>query len=211
MEAYGVSRIVAKMAIRVLRGEGLIVSHAGKGSFVKTRIRLRRDSTARYQRAASPPFAGDADAAGVEGTWEHATRREAASTVVAERLGVEGGAPVMRTEYVFSANGESIQFSTSWEPLAVTADSGVEYPEESLVKGVIARMDHIGVRVDHVSEHVTARAAVPSELERLRLPLDGAYVLVIERTHWAAERPVETCDIVFPGDRYELIYDIPVS
>ena len=48
-------------------------------------------------------------------------------------------------------------------------------------------------------------------VDALGLPLRGAYVLVIERTYYAGERAVETADIVFPGDRYELVYRFPVE
>jgi len=33
---------------------------------------------------------------------------------------------------------------------------------------------------------------------------------MIDRTHYVEDRPVETCDIIFPGDRYELTYTIPI-
>jgi GntR family transcriptional regulator len=111
----------------------------------------------------------------------------------------------------FSAVVDTIQVSTSWEPLGLTGGTPIEEPENGAAVGVIARMDLIGLYVDHVSEKVTARAANRDEVGKLNLPARGAYVLVIERTHLVGDRPVETCDIVFPGHRYELTYDIPVA
>jgi DNA-binding GntR family transcriptional regulator len=35
-------------------------------------------------------------------------------------------------------------------------------------------------------------------------------VLAVERIHHTPDAPVEICEIVFPGDRYELMYKIPV-
>ncbi|GAA2384523.1 hypothetical protein Cme02nite_66160 [Catellatospora methionotrophica] len=35
--------------------------------------------------------------------------------------------------------------------------------------------------------------------------------MVIERTHLAGDLAVEACDIVFPSERYELTYVIPVA
>ncbi|MEO3817276.1 UTRA domain-containing protein [Plantactinospora sp. B24E8] len=75
----------------------------------------------------------------------------------------------------------------------------------------MAQFDAIGVRIDEFAERVTARAADTHEIERLALPSRGSYVLVVERTYYAAGRPVETADIVFPGDRYELLYRVPVE
>ncbi|MER5424833.1 hypothetical protein [Streptosporangium roseum] len=34
----------------------------------------------------------------------------------------------------------------------------------------------------------------------------GVHVPHVERTHWAGDRPVETSDIVIPGDRFRLVY-----
>ncbi|MGH3426660.1 MAG: UTRA domain-containing protein, partial [Mycobacteriales bacterium] len=82
----------------------------------------------------------------------------------------------------------------------------MKYPEDSPVAGVIARMDSIGHPPDSVIEKITARAARPDETERLALPQQSGYVLVIERTYYEGEVPIETCDITFPGDRYELTY-----
>src|SRR5918998_5034335 len=62
MRDYDMSRTVAKMAIGVLRSEGLITSHPGKGSFVREARQVRRLGSERYRRRsdASPPFASDA-------------------------------------------------------------------------------------------------------------------------------------------------------
>ena len=87
----------------------------------------------------------------------------------------------------------------------------MEWPEDGAAVGVVARFDHIGVQIDGCTERVTARSARPEEIDALGLPLRGAYVLVIERTYYAGERAVETADIVFPGDRYELVYRFPVE
>jgi GntR family transcriptional regulator len=116
----------------------------------------------------------------------------------------------METRYRYFLNERPIQISHSWEPLAITEGTPVEYPEEGIAIGVIARMDLIGQHIDHVVEKVTARAAQPDEITQLDLPRRGAYVLVIDRTHLVTANPVETCDIIFPGDRYQLTYTIPV-
>ena len=85
------------------------------------------------------------------------------------------------------------------------------YPEDSPVTGVIFRMDSIGHPPTSVVEKITARAARPKEIERLNLTQQGSYVLVIERTYFEGETPIETCNILFPADRYELTYRIPVE
>jgi GntR family transcriptional regulator len=214
MRQYGVSRTVAKWAVSVLKGEGLVEGRRGSGVYVRTVRRIVRQANGRSMRGGSgptSPFARDTARAGYTGSWEHASEHTTAGPRIAMRLAVDPGDPVMRTTYRFLADGEPIQMSTSWEPLALTGGTPVEWPEDGPETGVVARLDAIGTRIDEFVERVTARPAIGAEIAGLALPARGAYVLVIERTYLAADRPVETADIVFPGDRYELVYRVPVN
>jgi GntR family transcriptional regulator len=214
MASYGVSRTVAKWAISVLKGEGLVEGRRGSGVYARAVRRMTRQAHGRDLRAGhgpTSPFARDAAAAGRHGEWEHDSAHAVADERIAARLGIEPGAAVMRTAYVFRADGEPIQTSTSWEPLALTGGTPVEWPEDGAAVGVLARMDAIGVRIDEFVERVIARTATPEESAALALPPRAAMVLAIERTYLAAGAPVETADIVIPGDRYELVYRVPVE
>jgi GntR family transcriptional regulator len=213
MAHYRVSRTVAKYAIGVLKSEGLVEGRPGSGVYVLEKHRLVRESHGRGQRhqeGSTSPFARDAARAGFAPTWHHESAPGTAGEEVAARLALPVGAPVMVTRYRFLAEEVPIQLSTSWEPLALTGGTDVELPEEGAAVGVVARMDHIGVRIDECVERVTARPAKPDEIEALTLPLRGGYVLVIERTYLAAGRPVETADIVL-SSRYELVYRYPID
>jgi GntR family transcriptional regulator len=217
MTEHGVSRTVAKWAISVLKGEGLVDGRRGSGVYVRSERRLVREAHGRHLRAerragrAASPFARDAERAGRQGAWEHRSAHAAADDRVAARLAIDPGDPVMRTAYRFLADGEPIQLSTSWEPLAITGGTPVEWPENGPAVGVVARMDAIGMRVDEFVERVSDRPARAEERAALRLPARGGHLLAIERTYLAGGRPVETADIVFPGQRYELVYRIPVD
>ncbi|MFG1914466.1 GntR family transcriptional regulator [Micromonospora sp. NPDC048898] len=214
MRQYEVSRTVAKWAISVLKGEGVVEGRAGSGVYVRAARQLVRQAPGRELRTTSgstSPFARDAGRAGQQATWEHDSRHDLADDRIAARLGVEPGAPIMRTTYRFLADGEPIQLSTSYEPLNITGGSPVEWPEAGSAVGVVARMDAIGIRIDEFVERVTLRAALEAEAEALALPARAAFVHVIERTYYAGEMPVETADIVLPGGRYELVYRIPVE
>lgn len=208
--ANDVSRTVAKMAIGVIRNEGLIYSHPGKGSYVRVGQPLRRRTGNRYKRQAKPPFASDASAAGKNADWDYETTYEAASPTIAERLGINAGDQVVRTGYRFTADGKPVQVSTSYEPLGIIGGTPVEQPEGGPAKGVIARMDSIGRYATHVDENVTVRPARTYEAEQLGIP-ENVQVYCILRTHYEHETPLETCDIVIPSDRYELSYRIPVE
>jgi GntR family transcriptional regulator len=214
MERYGVSRTVAKYAVNVLKGEGLVEGRQGSGVYVREIRRLIRESHARDMRGRpgpTSPFQRDAALVGRRGTWEHESAEDVADLEIARRLAVDVGDPVLVTRYRFFADGQPIQLSASYEPLALTRGTPVEWPEDGAAVGVVARFDHIGIRIDECTERVTARPARPDEIDALGLPMRGAYVLVVERTYLAAGQPVETADIVFPGDRYELVYRFPID
>ncbi|GAB3951060.1 GntR family transcriptional regulator [Micromonospora vulcania] len=213
MQQYEVSRTVAKWAISVLKGEGIVEGRAGSGVYVRAARRLVRHAHGRDLRtAAGPtsPFGRDATRAGQQGSWEHDSRHDLADSQIAVRLGVEPGTPVMRTTYRFLADGEPIQLSTSYEPLGVTGGTSVEWPEAGAAVGVVARMDVIGVHVDEFEERINSRPALEAETEALGLPT-RADVYEIERTYYAAGKPVETANIVLPRGRYELVYRIRVD
>jgi GntR family transcriptional regulator len=71
-------------------------------------------------------------------------------------------------------------------------------------------MATISQRIITATEVVTARPVMQAEAEQLRVSA-GTTVMVIQRTYWTSDRPVETADIVIPVDRYELLYVIPVE
>lgn len=211
---YGASITTAKQVVNLLKAERLVEGRFGSGVYVRAVKRVTRRSFARNARTAgdssTSPFARDAQAAGYEGSWESNSEPMSADAEIAKRLGIAAGDPVMRTSYRFLADGEPIQLSTSWEPLAITGGTSVELPEDGAATGVVARMDLIGIHVDEFVERVTGRSALPDELERLGLP-PAATVLAVERTYLADGRAVETADIVFAGDRYRLEYRAPVE
>jgi GntR family transcriptional regulator len=211
MADYGVSRIVVRQAIDVLRNEGLVVSQRGSGTFVRQQQpRTRRVLGNLYgSRPTNSPFAEAARASGMTPEWEYQSRKTTAPQAIAERLGIEPGDQVMRTQYRFFADDQPVMLSTSYEPLALTGGTTIEQPESGSITGVVPRMDSIGVHITHVVEDVHARAPRPYEVEALAVPA-RVPVLYAERTYIAGERPVETAEIVVSADLYVFSYAVPI-
>ncbi len=211
MDAHGVSRTVAKMAIQVLRHEGLIDSFVGRGSFVRQPpASLRRWSPERYERVPGEPspFIRDASRHGHLAVIEHESQRSDATAAIAERLAISEGDTVTRTRCLMVSDGQPVELCWSYEPLALTQGTTIESPDPYL--GVINRFDSIGLAVTEVVEDVTARAPRPEEATSLRMH-PGVPVLEIHRTYIAGDVPVETCDIAVPADRYSISYRTPVA
>ncbi|MEV6316050.1 GntR family transcriptional regulator [Streptomyces sp. NPDC051776] len=211
-QEYGVSDTVALEARKVLMAEGLVEGRSGSGTYVRERPVPRRIARSGYQCAAdSTPFRQEQADERVKGTWESSSEQEAASPSIAARLGIEPGERVMRTRYLFRAEGEPAMLSTSWEPLAVTGRTPVMLPEEGPLagRGVVERMAAIDVIVDNVLEEIGARPGLAEETLALG-GVPGHPVLVVARTFYASGRPVETADVVAPADRYRIAYHLPV-
>ncbi|GAA1550045.1 GntR family transcriptional regulator [Kribbella hippodromi] len=211
MDDYGVSRIVVRQALDVLRAEGLIVKQQGRGSFVRALVPPTKRVLGHLynERPEGSPFAAVTSAGGQRPEWDYQSRKTAASKVIADRLGIAPGDPVMRTSYRFLADDEPVMLSTSFEPLAITGGTSIEQPESGTVTGVVPRFDQIGLHITHVKEDVNGRAARPYEAETLQVP-QGVPVLVIERTYYVEDQPVETADIVVSSARYVLSYRLEI-
>ncbi|CAM4078931.1 UTRA domain-containing protein [Nocardiopsis rhodophaea] len=210
---FAVGPRVAADAIQQLVAEGYVVSRTGSGTYVRRRPALRRLTRSWYRESRDgSPFRADMAAQAVRGGWEATSEPVSAPEDIAERLALDAGAEVMRTVYTFTGDGEPVMLSTSYEPLELTRGTAIVLPEDGVHagRGVVERMRTIGHRIVHASEIVTARSAGREETERLGIG-PGTVVMVIQRTYFTEERPVETADIVVPTDRYELAYTIPVE
>jgi DNA-binding GntR family transcriptional regulator len=211
---YGVSDTVALEARKVLMAEGFVEGRSGSGTYVRERPEPRRIIRTGYHPATgqSTPFRQEQADEGFKGTWESSSVQATATPGIAERLRIQPGDRVMRTNYLFRTEGEPMMLSTSWEPLAVTGRTPAMLPEEGPVggQGVVQRMAALDVVVDHVAEDVGARPGLAEETSLLG-GVPGHVVIEIQRTYYASGLPVETADLVVPADRYRVAYHMPVK
>jgi DNA-binding GntR family transcriptional regulator len=211
-EDYEVSDTVALEARKILIVEGYVEGRSGSGTYVRERHRPQRLQRSGFRPQGRPSsFRQEQADEKTLGSWEAESGAEESDQEIAQRLRIPVGDRVMRTRYVFRCENEPVMLSTSWEPLAVTGRTPVMLPEEGPVggRGVVARMAAIDIVVDNVVEDVTARPCQAEEAVPLGA-VAGHLVMVISRTYFASDRPVETADIVVPCDRYRLSYHLPV-
>ncbi|RCV52799.1 GntR family transcriptional regulator [Marinitenerispora sediminis] len=198
---YDVSEQVSRHALRLLVTEGLVESRPGSGYYVRgARESVRFPRTDRSSGSGVRPL--DEEYIG--------TVTMPACDQLARRLLIREGEPLYRTRYVGRADGAPVAVHSSWEPTLLTHNTtrtpGDARPDTS----VLERLSGAGVIVDRVVEEVSVRPLREPEAELLQTT-PGLTVLVVERTHFTGQRPVETSDLVASVDRCRLLYRLSLS
>lgn len=214
-EEYGVGRNVTQRAMDRLIVEGLLEGRAGSGTYVrKPRERMRMVRSRHREHRGGSPFRADMKERGKVGTWEsHSQARVPAPEAIAERLAINPGDPCVTTRYEFLADGQPVQLSTSWEPMAITDGTPIVLPEMGPLAGmgVVERMHSIGVEIETAVEVPRPARATQAQANLLGISV-GDLLLEIERTYYDTDRrPVETADIVVPDVRWEVAYEFGVE
>ncbi|MEU6645500.1 GntR family transcriptional regulator [Saccharomonospora sp. NPDC046836] len=211
-ETFGASRIVVRHALDLLESEGLIDRQQGGRATVRLYDPLIRRAAQHYKSEPGAPFADEAIATSRVPRYSHETRPDRAGLEVAHRLKIGLGDEVMRTEYVSYANDEPMMLTTSYEPLFITRGTPIEKPEEGplMGAGIVDRFTSIDLRPTEVRERLHARMPRPSEIERLQLR-PGTPVVVIVRTSFCGDQPIETADILLAANQYKLEYSTKVA
>lgn len=220
MREHGVSRNTVRLAVGMLRAEGLIITEHGRGSYVRPRLPVRRLGSERYKQEAAqitgedPPTTSFTADQGID--WsayrlDKEFREVAATAGLADLLAVAPGTPLLERRFVFYAADRPQQMSYSYYPLDLVAGTPVADPaNEPWPGGNIAQLASIGVTITEVHERVRARMPLPEESELLEIA-PGVPVLAVTRRMLSDGRPVEAAvDIVIPADRCELDYRIPL-
>ncbi|MFB7190413.1 GntR family transcriptional regulator [Streptomyces sp. NPDC056230] len=214
-EEYEVGRNVTQRAVDGLIVMGLLEGRAGSGTYVRMpRERLRMVRSRHRERRGGPRFLAGMEERGRAGAWDaHSRARVPAPEAIAERLAIGPGDLCVNTHYEFLADGQPVQLSESWEPMAITGGTPIVLPETGPLagKGVVARMRLIGVDVETVVELPRPARATQAQANLLGIGV-GDLVLQIERTIYdTGGRPVETADMVIPDVRREVAYEFGVD
>lgn len=214
VEHYAVSRPTIRQAIGVLRTEGLVVAEHGRGLFVRPKPvvqRLSRNRLSRRERSESRgTFLTDADVNDFTPRVEVSVRIEAADSRTAQMLGIDLGTPVAVRERLMFADDLPVQLAVSRLPRDLTEGTAMEETDTG-PGGIYARLEDRGHTLGHFTEFVTARLPESNEASALHLTT-GTPVLAVSRVALDTEgRAVEVNDMVLPGDRYELMYELPAE
>jgi GntR family transcriptional regulator len=221
--ANGVSEIVIRNAVALLRHEGLVDTRRGGGTVVRRRPQVRRLGMDRYRSEGNPR--ADRNLAPGNGPvtsftadhgigWQDYRLSARYSTVAADAelaalFVVRPGTPLLRRYFVFYARQEPEQISVSFLPLDLVAGTSVADPaSEPWPGGTPAQLASLGHPVTRIEESVSARMPDATEAQTLRMP-HGTPVFAIIRLMISGDTVLEVCrPIVIPADRVVLDYRI---
>jgi GntR family transcriptional regulator len=213
IDAHGVARGTIRQAMNVLRGEGLVRTEHGRGSFVRARPPVRRlahDRFARrHRKRGRAAYLAELEAEGrVAEVDVLEIARVKAPDDVAVWLQLKVGADVLIRRRRYLADGEPMELATSYVPWELAEGTQMTEPETG-PGGIYARLEERGHELKRFSEEVTARMPTVDEIRALRLQPGVPVFRVVRVAYDRDELPVEACDTVMAADRYVLGYELP--
>ncbi|WP_159942630.1 MULTISPECIES: GntR family transcriptional regulator [unclassified Nocardiopsis] len=198
---HGVSEQISRTALRLLVTEGLVESRPGSGYFVRKVpeiFRLCRTD------------ASSGSGLGRLRREEVRTEQEQCTQPLTSRLRLREGDPVYLTTSRGMSAERPVTLHRSWEPAALTVGTLRTPFDSSPGTGLLERLSAAGHPVDRVVEEVGVRALRDCEASLLG-SAPGVPVLVVERTHYSGNRPVETSDLIGSTEQCRFLYKLTLA
>lgn len=210
VEQYGVARMTVRQAIRELVNEGLVVSRRPQGLFVRNGQPMVYRPQAEFQpRPASPEmdrYMTDLHAEGRTPAQSIDVAIVQASPVVAQRLQIDQGTPVVVRRRVRSIDGVPHNINDSYYPLPLVDGSEIMSPVD-IARGANRVLAELGADQVRALDEITVRMPAPDEVQRLALE-PGTPVAVHLCTGYTSEdRPVRCVVNVLAGDKHVIMFE----
>ncbi len=214
---YATARNTAREALSILQSEGLAIAQHGRGVFVRTRRPLVRMGRNRYSPTARretglSPFRIEVQRQGRTPRVEcRSVTTTDAPADVAERLGLEADAQIVRRENWYFANDEPVQVGVTYIPATIVHGSPLE-TEKTLGPGSIyERFTDLGHPIVRIREEVSARMPTPDEVTGLAMPPGVPVIEVLHTSFDDKAQPFEVTRFVMRADQNGLDYEMAVE
>ncbi len=213
-ETYSTSRNTVRLALNALRVEGLIDSHQGRGSFVRTAPPMKYYASltgSRKKRLEADrrqdTFSQQAAAQGKHAHTVSTVEVLPAVGEVAARLALEDGRQVAVRRRVQYADDEPVQLGDSYYPLEIVQDSPI-MNEADVQQGTDQVLEDLGHTPTRYEDEITWRMPTADEATKLRLSPGVPVGRLCRTTFDQNEYPVEIYDVLLPADRHVLFYEV---
>lgn len=212
---HGAARGTVRQALAVLRTEGLIEVHFGRGAFVRSglpTLRVAHDRFARRHREASHGSSPDeAEKPNLTPAVEtEYIGPEIVPPQIAEGLGLRKRSKVLVRRHRYWADGRPVAMATSYLPWSIAANTALT-DEDTGPGDIYARLEELGHQLAELTEEVAARMPHPEEARALELAVGVPVLRVVRNAITTDGTVVEICDTVRAADRYVLSYGLPVQ
>ncbi|TQS29068.1 GntR family transcriptional regulator [Microbispora sp. KK1-11] len=204
MAEFGMARPTVVKALGVLRDHGWIVTHQGKGRFVRGRPAIASAQQVRTGRELL-----DRKEVQVSSRLLTAGPAEAPNRI-ASYLGIAPKSSVVLRKTLVTSDDEASEVSSTWVPADVAEGTALT-DSADLKQGVRRYVEAAaGVELDHIVEHVTARNPTPEERDLLGVKASAALLAVYAVACDATGKPWIVVETILPGDRHELEDAYPI-
>lgn len=201
---FGTSRPMVVRALEILKQDGWIDSHQGKGRFVRARQTLSGRQV--------PPYAGElldeletAQVTLLQAGPVLATNRVAAA------LGVEVDTPVISRRRLVVAEIGPVELSTVAVPVETAAGTKVGKPA-AIGGGLLEHLASAkGIEFDHATQRISARHPTAEEADLLQVGRRDVVLTLLLAVHDRSGAALLCVDAVLPASRHELEDVFPLS
>ena len=214
-------------ALRLLRDEGLIEKQHGRGNFVRRPRTPVHRTNVRHQWEKDRAKETEAERLQT-GATEHDTGLQVNELVfrasygeakadksLAEAFGIEEGTALVeriyRTRYAAETAPFALVSSYLVRDMVAVNPCLSDETKEPWPGGTQNQLLTIGIELDRIEEHITARPPTPEEAEELELPPGTAVIILRKTSYDTNNRAVEISDVTLPGDRTEMHFTTPLE
>ncbi|WP_163552100.1 GntR family transcriptional regulator [Candidatus Frankia alpina] len=213
-ERHATSRNTVRLALNLLRNEGLLVSKRGLGSFVRSEPPMKYYASLTGSRGKRleanrqrDTFAQQIEAQGKTPRQVSATEVVAADDEIAAHLALQPGQPVGVRRRVMYVDEEPLQLGDSYYPLDIVEGSKIMAAAD-VVEGTDQVLEDLGHVPTRYEDEITWRMPTAEESAKLHLAPGVPVGRLLRTTFDQQERPIEVYLVILPADRHVLLYDV---
>lgn len=213
-ESHDTSRNTVRLALNLLRTEGLVESRRGLGTFVRAAPPMRYYASlvgSRRTRLGADrrldTFTQQVESRGKKARQAMTVEVMPADGEIANRLRMEPGQNVCVRRRVMYADDKPIQLGDSFYPLQLVESSKIMSPAD-IVEGSDQILEDLGHVPTRYEDEITWRMPTADEATKLHIPPGTPVGRVLRVTFDQADEPIEAYQVILPGDKHVLFYEV---
>jgi GntR family transcriptional regulator len=211
---YAASRNTIRLALDVLRNEGLVVSAQGKGNFVRPEPRMKYLASLTGSRRKRLEAGRGSDTFTQQVAAQGKTPRQVSTVEIVPagpdtgaRLALDAEHKVAVRRRVMYADAEPIQLGDSYYPLEIVQGSAI-MNDANVPEGTDQVLEDLGYVPARYDDEITWRMPTSEEATKLHIG-PGVPVVRLSRVSSTEEgQRIEEYVVILPGDRHTLHYSV---